>query len=261
MKKHVEIEVNSKSGIFLETKNQNNNKKKKLLDTTKRPNSRPGQGKATLRGQTIFFPNIDFFPLISNIKSFTGTKYIWTTSCRNWKACVCLFFSFSNPTQFQKNWFSLNRRTTVCIIQITSRCTHFGFHQDKIKHLLNYWWNMNKVLPIIRQENNTRCFFFPSSSSLLLDQDNIYRDAKLPHCQKKKKKNSTSEYENNTRKWLLRAWWDLWWKPLKWVKFLLGPLWTVHCAFFLFIHSNTSPYNTSPHICNHFSVWHTILSF
>lgn len=78
---------------------------------------------------------------------------------------------------------------------------------------------------------------------------------------KKKKKNSTSEYENNTRKWLLRAWWDLWWKPLKWVKFLLGPLWTVHCAFFLFIHSNTSPYNTSPHICNHFSVWHTILSF
>lgn len=51
-----------------------------------------------------FFSNIDFFfPLISNIKSFTGTKYILTTSCRNWKACVGLFFFFSsNPTQYLK---------------------------------------------------------------------------------------------------------------------------------------------------------------
>ena len=46
---------------------------------------------------------------------------------------------------------------------------------------------MNKVLPIIRQENNTKKrFFFFFYSSFLLDQDNIYRDAKLPHCQKKK---------------------------------------------------------------------------
>lgn len=34
---------------------EGHNLKKKLLDTTKRPNSRPGQGEATLRGQTIFF--------------------------------------------------------------------------------------------------------------------------------------------------------------------------------------------------------------
>lgn len=59
---------------------------------------------------------------------------------------------------------------------------------------------MNKVLPIIRQENNTgKDFFFPS---FLLDQDNIYRDAKLPHLSK----NSTSEYENNrTKKVIVRA--------------------------------------------------------
>lgn len=74
------------------------------------------------------------------------------------------------------------------------------------------------------------------------------------------KKNSTSEYENTEqRKWLLELERDLWWKPLKWVKFLLGPPWTVHCAFFFFekfIHSNTSPYAAfSPQICNHFSVW------
>lgn len=53
---------------------------------------------------------------------------------------------------------------------------------------------MNKLLTIIRQENNTRIFFF-RSSLFFLDQDNIYRDAKLPHGQK----NSTSEYERKTR--------------------------------------------------------------
>lgn len=51
---------------------------------------------------------------------------------------------------------------------------------------------MNKVLPIIRQENNE--ILFPPLS--LLDQDNIYRDAKLPHCQK----NSTSEYEHTEQR-------------------------------------------------------------
>lgn len=73
----------------------------KLLDTTKRPNSRPGQGKATLRGQTIFFFQYRDFSLISNIKSFTGTKYIWTTSCRNWKACV-FFFLLQIPPSLKK---------------------------------------------------------------------------------------------------------------------------------------------------------------
>lgn len=137
-----------------------------MLDTTKRPNSRPGQGEATLRGQTIFFQYRFFFfyPLISNIKSFTGTKYIWTTSCRNWTACVCLlFFLFQIPPIFKKFDIDLTeekKNCTVCIIQITSRCTHFGFHQDKTKHLLNYWWNMNKVLPIIRQESNTGKLLF-----------------------------------------------------------------------------------------------------
>lgn len=59
---------------------------------------------------------------------------------------------------------------------------------------------VNKVLPIIRQENNTgKDFFF---SSFLLEQDNIYRDAKLPHLSK----NSTSEYEHNrTEKVIVRA--------------------------------------------------------
>lgn len=121
------------------------------------------------------------------------------------------------------------KKTTVCILQITSRCTHFGFHQDKIKHLLNYWWNMNKVLPIIIQENNTgKDFLF--FSSFLLDQDNIYRDAKLPHLSKKI---ALQNMKTEQKKWLLELERDLWWKPLKWVKFLLGPLWTVHCAFFI----------------------------
>lgn len=61
------------------------------------------------------------------------------------------------------------------------------------------------------------------------------------------------------RKWLLER--DLWWKPLKWVKPLFGPVDCTLC-FFKFIHSNTSPYTAyRPQICNHFSVWHTIGSF
>lgn len=54
---------------------------------------------------------------------------------------------------------------------------------------------MNKVLPIIRQENNTRKdFFFPL---FFLDQDNIYRDAKLPHCQKIALQNMKTQNEES----------------------------------------------------------------
>lgn len=49
------------------------------------------------------------------------------------------------------------------------------------------------------------------------------------------------------RKWLLER--DLWWKPLKWVKPLFGPVDCTLC-FLKFIHSNTSPYTAyRPQIC------------
>lgn len=138
-------------------------RKKKLLETTKRPKLETWSRWGHIERPDNFFSNIDFFfPLISNIKSFTGTKYILTTSCRNWKACVGLFFFFfkSHPVFKKKKRFWLNRGTTVGMIQITSRCTHFGFHQDKTKHPPNYGWNMNKVEEIIRQERNTGKVFF-----------------------------------------------------------------------------------------------------
>lgn len=137
-----------------------------------------------------FFSNIDFFSLISNIKSSTGTKYIWTTSCRNWKACIFsfFFFLFQSPPSFKKILPEQKKKTTVCIIQITSRCTHFGF-QDKEKHQLNYWWNMNKVLPIIRQENNT--FFF--SPHFCFGSRQYLQRCKATTLSK----NSTSEYEKH----------------------------------------------------------------
>lgn len=160
------------------------------------------------------------------------------------------FFSlFQIPPSFKKLILTEQKeKTTVCIIQITSRCTHFGFHQDKIKHLLNYWWNMNKVLPIIRQENNTgKDFFFPS---FLLDQDNIYRDAKLPHLSK----NSTSEYENNrTKKVIVRARTGFVMEAPEVSQVPVSDRCGLYIVLFFkkkFIHSNTSPYTANqPQIC------------
>lgn len=77
------------------------------------------------------------------------------------------------------DWTEEEKQTTVCIIQITSRCTHFGFHQDKtsIKLLVE-----REQSPTDHTRKQEKDFLFPP---FLLDQDNIYRDAKLPHLSKK----------------------------------------------------------------------------
>lgn len=144
------------------------------------------------------------------------------------------FFSlFQIPPSFKKLILTEQKeKTTVCIIQITSRCTHFGFHQDKIKHLLNYWWNMNKVLPIIRQENNTgKDFFF----LLFFWIKTISIEMQSYHtCQKIALQNMKTTEQ---RKWLLELERDLWWKPLKWVKFLFRT--AVDCTLCFFLKKNS----------------------
>lgn len=178
-----------------------------MLDTTKRPNSRPGQGEATLRGQTIFFQyRFLFFNFFSNIKSFTGTKYIWTTSCRNWKACVCLLSTlfFPNPTQNQnKDFFHSTERQQLSVIQITSSCTNFGFSSRQDKTSINLLVEREQC-PIDYQ---TRKIRFPSPPRpflelvSIMEQDNIYRDAKLPHCQRKEALQNVNR--QNREMWLL----------------------------------------------------------
>lgn len=165
------------------------------------------------------------------------------------------FPPFSHLTQFQKIYSEWTEKKTIVGLQITSRCTHFGFHRDKIKHLLNYWWNVNKVLPIRQENNKGKDFFF---LPLFIWIKTISIEMQSYHtCQK----NSTSEYEQQTkrRKWLLELERDWWWKPLKWDKFRSGPD-VVLLKKKKIIHSNTSPYTAyQPQSCNHFSVWHTVL--
>lgn len=147
-------------------------------------------------------------------------------------------FSFSNPTQFQKILYWLNRKN--CMYNTDHIKMHplwLSSRQDKtsIKLLVN------KVLPIIRQENNTgKDFFFPLffwSKTISIEMQSYHT------CQKIALQNMNTTEQ---RKWLLELERDLWWKPLKWVKFLFRT--AVDCTlcffliYFLFIHSNTSPY-------------------
>lgn len=210
-----------------------------MLDATKRPNLRPGQGKATLRGQTIFFFQYRDFSLISNIKSFTGTKYIWTTSCRNWKACV-IFFSSSNPTQFlkKKKKYQLNR-TIVWIIQITSRCTDFGFQSRQDKTFINLMVEQGSISYQIDKKIKILLPF-------LLDQDNIYR-CRVTTLSKVALKNMKHTEE------IVKSL-DGFGDGSPWSESSSG--WDHYGLYIvLYIKKNNHHSNTLPYTAHHFSVW------
>lgn len=99
-----------------------------------------------------------------------------------------LFFSKSHPgsKKKKKKFIYSTEKEQLSVIQITSSCTNFGFSSRQDKTSINSLVEREQC-PIDYQ---TRKIRFPPPSPLpvllsIMEQDNIYRDAKLPHCQRK----------------------------------------------------------------------------
>lgn len=119
-------------------------------------------------------------------------------------------YVFYPPSFFQipprikiKIFFHSTERQQLSVIQITSSCTNFGFSSRQDKTSINLLVEREQC-PIDYQ---TRKIRFPSPPRpfpalvSIMEQDNIYRDAKLPHCQRKEALQNVNR--QNREMWLL----------------------------------------------------------
>lgn len=100
------------------------------------------KGQATSRGQTGLFSNHFFlFPLISSIKSFTGTKCISTIICRNRKACIFCTFSIPSNDRFR----SVVKQTYITLTESTEMHWLWLLSRQYLKLLKSFRIKQNDI--------------------------------------------------------------------------------------------------------------------
>lgn len=149
---------------------------KKLLDTTKEAKLKIWLRRGHIeRADNFFFPKQIFFFFNFQYKKLHWYK-IHMNNQQKSKSLLCLSL-FQIPPSLKK----MNIKPTLCI-QITSRCTHFGF-KIRQKHLSTY---LSSTDYKTRNEHRKRFHFCFGSRQYL-------QRCKLPHGRKKKKKQHLSK--------------------------------------------------------------------